>query len=218
MGSGCKEGLYELPLQQWTDVGESRVKPRDFLRAVGEMAAIYRTYQLRSNLNRLLAILSAPFVRYVGAGGIGTLLHYATLALVVEFAGVNPAAGTVIGAMVGAIVNYFLNYHLTFASNAAYRHTVPRFFAIAVLSATLNGAGMWFAVHLLKVHYIFAQAACTVAVLVIGFMLNRIWTFKSSFSNTATRKTQPGEHISSDCKAAIIRGASSPEGSRTVNL
>jgi len=41
---GTGAGIYELPLRRWTDVGESRLAPADFLRAAAEMAAIYREY------------------------------------------------------------------------------------------------------------------------------------------------------------------------------
>jgi dolichyl-phosphate beta-glucosyltransferase len=174
---GASEGLYELPLQSWIDVAGSRVKARDFLRAAGEMAAIYRTYRLRSSLDRLLALVSAPFVRYVGAGGVGTAFHYATLALLVEVFAASPTVGTIVGALVGACVNYLLNYHLTFASNDSHRRTLPRFFAVAAFAAALNGLGMWLAVKRLHVHYLVAQLGCTAAVLVVGFILNKIWTF-----------------------------------------
>lgn len=38
--------LYELPLEQWREVSGSKVRPRDFLRAVWELAVIYRRYLL----------------------------------------------------------------------------------------------------------------------------------------------------------------------------
>ena len=37
---GSREGLYELPLRRWTDIGESKVKWHDFMRAGAEIAAI----------------------------------------------------------------------------------------------------------------------------------------------------------------------------------
>jgi putative flippase GtrA len=177
-GQGDHRGLYELPLRQWTDVGESRVKARDFLRAGGEMAAIYQDYRLRRHLDRLLGLLAAPFLRYAGAGGVGTLVHYATLTCVVELLGVRPAVATLVGASVGAIVNYVLNYHLTFASKAPHARTAPRYFFVAALSAILNGVVMWLLTHRTRVHYLVAQLGCTVLVLVFGYLLNRVWTFR----------------------------------------
>jgi glycosyltransferase involved in cell wall biosynthesis len=44
-------GLYELPLREWHDVGESKVKPRDFVRAILELWAIYRAYRAMGQRN-----------------------------------------------------------------------------------------------------------------------------------------------------------------------
>ncbi len=178
--SGRRDGFYELPLRRWTDIGQSHVKPRDFFRAGGEMAAIYRNYGLPRDFDQALAVLSAPFVRYAGAGGAGTAVHYGTLAVSVELLGTSPTLGTAIGALTGACVNYVLNYHLTFASNAPHRRTAPRFFVIAALSAGLSAVVMWCAIHRLHVHYLVAQLCCTALVLVMGYALNRVWTFGAS--------------------------------------
>ena len=40
----AQEVIYELPLRTWHDVAGSKLKPRDFLRAIFEMAAIRRRY------------------------------------------------------------------------------------------------------------------------------------------------------------------------------
>jgi putative flippase GtrA len=176
-GRGDRRRLFELPLRSWTDVGDSRVKARDFLRAGGEMAAIYRGYRLQRHVDFLLRVLAASFLRYIGAGGVGTAIHYATLTLMVEAFKVSPAYGTAVGAIIGAVVNYVLNYHFTFASKASHRRTVPRFFAIAALATAMNMGGMWYAAHRLGMHYLLAQLLCTGIVLVVGFVLNRIWTF-----------------------------------------
>jgi glycosyltransferase involved in cell wall biosynthesis len=177
---GDRSALYELPLRKWTDVGASRVRSLDFLRAGGEMAAIYRTYRLRRDLDILLGLLAAPFSRYVGAGGLGTLLHYLVLILVVELFVVPPAYATVVGACVGAMVNYVLSYHFTFASSAPHGRTLPKFFTVAAISAGLSGLGLWYATHRIGLHYFLAQVLCTGAVLVIGFVLNKLWTFRTA--------------------------------------
>jgi dolichyl-phosphate beta-glucosyltransferase len=187
---GSRRGLYELPLRRWSDIGDSRVKSRDFVRAGAEIAAIYRDYGIRRDFDTLLRVLSAPFLRYVGAGGLGTLLHYGVLALLVQGFAASPAQATVVGALFGALANYVLNYHLTFASKAPHRRTLPRFLTVAAVSAGLNGAGMWLLSKQLGVHYLLAQLACTGFVLLIGYVLNRAWTFKPS-----AELAQPGEPV-----------------------
>ena len=176
---GSREGLYEMPLRRWTDVGASKVKWRDFMRAGAEMAAIYRTYGIKRDFDTLLRVTTTPFLRYVGAGGVGTLCHYMLLALLVSGFGVRPSLASVAGALLGASVNYVLNYHFTFACDIAHRVTVPRFAVVAGISVVLNGVGMWFATAKLGLHYFIAQLGCTGLVLVIGYLLNAAWTFRS---------------------------------------
>ncbi|WP_437937121.1 GtrA family protein [Sorangium sp. So ce341] len=172
-----KDGIYELPLRRWTDVGESRVKLTDFVRAIGEMAMIAQEYRLPRGGGGVLQLLSAPFLRYVGAGGVGTLCHYAVLMLSVELFGASPALSTVLGALVGAFVNYQLNYHLTFVSVAPHRSTLRAFLVVACLTTALSGLGMSYLVSQRGVHYLLAQIACTAVVLIVGYVLNKFWTF-----------------------------------------
>ncbi|MFT3927510.1 MAG: GtrA family protein [Myxococcales bacterium] len=172
-----RRGLFELPVRKWTDVGDSRVRAVDFGRAIGEMAEIYRAYGKRRSVSAWLGLFTAPFVRYVGAGGIGTLLHYLTLLLVVETTGVKPAIASMFGALVGALTNYILNYHLTFASKMPHRRTLPRFLVVAVLSTLVTGAGMAFLTERFGMHYLAAQIVCTLLVLIMGYVLNKMWTF-----------------------------------------
>ncbi|WP_437733317.1 glycosyltransferase [Sorangium sp. So ce1335] len=171
-----KDGIYELPLRRWTDVGESRVKLTDFVRAIGEMAMIAQEYRLRRG-SGILQLVSAPFLRYIGAGGVGTLFHYAVLTLSVELFGASPTLSTVLGALVGAFVNYQLNYHLTFVSVAPHRSTLRAYLLVACLTTALSGFGMSYLVSGHGVHYLLAQIACTAVVLVVGYVLNKSWTF-----------------------------------------
>jgi len=152
------------------------------VRAIGEMAAIYRRYFLARDKGSLLALVTAPFLRYAGAGAIGTVAHYAVLTATVEFAKATPTVGTVAGASVGALVNYVLNYNLTFASNQPHRTTLPRFIAVALLGIALSGMVVKFCVEGAHLHYLLAQLVATVVVLGVGYVLNKVWTFSASRS------------------------------------
>ena len=195
---GSEQGIYELPVTRWTDVGESKVKWHDFLRSGAELAGIYRRYGVKRHYNLLLRLGSAPFLRYVSAGGLGTLAHYLVLWLLAGGFAVRPARATVAGALVGAAVNYLLNYHFTFASTAAHRTTLPRFLLVAAGSAALNGIGMSFATSRLGMHYFTAQLGCTAAVLVIGYLLNAAWTFRSRRAASGSVPTPAGELADED--------------------
>jgi glycosyltransferase involved in cell wall biosynthesis len=39
-----ERSIYELPLQEWADVGGSKVRPKDFVVAILDIAQIWRTY------------------------------------------------------------------------------------------------------------------------------------------------------------------------------
>jgi dolichyl-phosphate beta-glucosyltransferase len=170
-------GIYELPLDHWQDIGESKVKPIDFVRAFGEMLIIYRTYSRHEKRRRALAFITSPIVRYAGAGAVGTGGHYATLSVAVEHFAARPVTGSVLGAAVGATINYVLNYHVTFASRASHRQTLPKFLAVAALGIVLSGGVVKLLTEQLRMHYLIAQATATILVLASGFVLNKLWTF-----------------------------------------
>jgi dolichyl-phosphate beta-glucosyltransferase len=178
----CREragqvGIYELPLDRWRDVGESKVRPIDFVRAAGEMLIIYRTYARAGNRHWALELITAPFVRYAAVGAIGTVFHFATLSACVELMRMSPTNGSLVGAVVGALVNYVLNYHLTFASQQSHRVTLPRFLTVAAFGVLLNGGVVKVMTENMHVHYLLAQAVATIIVLSSGFVLNKVWTF-----------------------------------------
>jgi glycosyltransferase involved in cell wall biosynthesis len=54
---GSEDGIYELPLKRWVDKGDSRVRPIDFVRAVGEMVAILRKYRIETRYRAALRLL-----------------------------------------------------------------------------------------------------------------------------------------------------------------
>ena len=171
------DGVYELPVDRWQDVGDSKVKPTDFVRAAGELVKIYRKYRLPARYHTLFDVLTAPFVRYTGAGGIGTVCHFLVLTLSVEFLALKPSIGTVVGALAGASVNYWLNYHLTFSSNQQHRQTLPRFLAVAALGVGLSAITMELVAVEAGQHYLVGQIVATLVVLIVGFGLNKLWTF-----------------------------------------
>jgi len=118
------------------------------------------------------------FFWYIVAGGIATAVHYAVLIALVEWFGVFAALSSFTGALFGALVAYVANRHITFSgSNARHIQALPRFMAIALLGAVLNGALVWLGVQQLGWHYLLAQALATLLVLGLTFRLNRLWTF-----------------------------------------
>ncbi len=118
------------------------------------------------------------FFWYTVAGGIATAVHYAVLIALVELLGYPAAPSAAFGTLCGAAVSYLLNRRITFAfSSAGHGQALPRFMAIALLGALLNGLLVWLGVQQLGWHYLLAQALATVLVMGLTFRLNRLWTF-----------------------------------------
>ncbi len=118
------------------------------------------------------------FFWYVVAGGIATAVHYAVLIALVEFSGVSAAPAAVVGTLCGAAVSYGVNRRLAFSnSRTGHVQALPRFTAIALLGAVLNGVLVWLGVQQFGWHYLLAQALATVLVVGLTFRLNRLWTF-----------------------------------------
>jgi putative flippase GtrA len=118
------------------------------------------------------------FFWYTVAGGIATVVHYAVLIALVELLGFSAAPSAAFGALCGAAASYLLNRRMTFASSiAGHSQALPRFLAIALLGAGLNGALVWLGVQKFGWHYLVAQALATVLVMGLTFRLNRLWTF-----------------------------------------
>jgi putative flippase GtrA len=123
------------------------------------------------------AQLLPQFLRYGGAGAIGTAAHFGVLGALVHFAGAGAVAASTAGAIVGAIINYALNHRFTFASRRAHRVALPRFCFVAGGGILLNAAVLAAMFALVQPHYLVAQIVATGVVLVAGFLANRQWTF-----------------------------------------
>ena len=90
----------------------------------------------------LPAPMAPQFVRYAGAGAIGTAAHYALLIGLVQLAHMGAVAASTAGAVTGALVNYALNHRYTFASARRHRDAMPRFLLVAILGIALNALVM----------------------------------------------------------------------------
>jgi putative flippase GtrA len=117
------------------------------------------------------------FLRYAGAGAVGTAAHYALLVALVQFARADAVLASTAGAILGALVNYGLNYRFTFASDKAHRVSLPRYAGVALAGIVLNGVVLAAALAPGVLHYLLAQLVATGAVFVAGYLVNRRWTF-----------------------------------------
>lgn len=119
------------------------------------------------------------FVRFAGAGAVGTLAHYLVLVGLVQGVGAVGWHASVAGSIVGAVINYLINYFWVFKSRLGHLHAFPRFMAVAAVGLLVNAAAMYLLTAMADLHYLLAQVLATALVLVVGFVLNASWTFRS---------------------------------------
>jgi putative flippase GtrA len=123
--------------------------------------------------------LLANFLTFGAVGAIGTAVHYAALVALVEGGGIAPTLATVAGAILGALANYILNYRITFRSSADHRVALLRFGCVAALGVAVSAALVATAQHF-GLPYLLGQIAATLVVLLLGYELNRRWTFREA--------------------------------------
>jgi putative flippase GtrA len=122
--------------------------------------------------------LGKQFTRFAACGAVGTLAHYLLLVLLVQGGGSPPVAASSAGFVLGAVVNYTLNYRYTFHSTQPHRETMWKFFVAALIGALANAALMSILIQHVNLYYLVSQVIATGIVLVLNFMVNRIWTFR----------------------------------------
>lgn len=117
------------------------------------------------------------FGSFLVVGAVATAVQYAVLVLLVRGFSVNPVVASTLGYCLSALLNYDLNHRVTFRSAVPYLRGLRRFAAISTLGLLLNAALMAVLVESAKLHYIVAQVAATVTVLLWNFFANRRWTY-----------------------------------------
>lgn len=119
----------------------------------------------------------SKFFAYAFVGVFGTTAHFIVLWVCYEHLGIPLLLSTTFGFIVGAFVNYFLNYFFVFKSDQKHKLALTRFLSIAGLGLLLNYFSMYFLQTMTDHVYWINQFVTTVAVLAVGFFLNRGWTF-----------------------------------------
>ena len=117
---------------------------------------------------------------YVGAGGIATGCHYVSTVGLVELAGVRPVIASAMGFAVGALVKYGLNYFVAFRSEERHSLAVPRFVLMLTILLGLNTLVFALLQEGLGLHYMVAQVLTTGLLIPPGYLLSRMWVFRSA--------------------------------------
>lgn len=124
----------------------------------------------------MLFSLTQTGARYLLSGGVATLLHWSTMALLI-YLGAPPGLATATGAVAGAILNYFLQFHFTFRSNRAHSVTVPIYLWVTTASWMANNLIFFVFFHLITLHTGYAQLLTTLMVTFLNLILYRSLVF-----------------------------------------
>jgi len=117
------------------------------------------------------------FIKFIGIGGISTLLQFALLALLVESKLVPAVTASALSYFLSSIFNYMANYRFTFTSNSSHRQTLPKFAVTVCLGLTVST--LLFAVFF-KVfgNYMLAQFLATGITVCLNFLAHKLWIYK----------------------------------------
>ena len=117
------------------------------------------------------------FIKFAVVGGAGTGVHYVVFLTLVMLLDVTPGIAAFVGAAFGAVVVYLLNRRYTFTTQRSHGDTLPRFAALSILGAVLNGAIVGW-LSKLGLNPLLAQIAATILVLFINFVVSKKWIYR----------------------------------------
>ncbi len=141
------------------------------------------------------------FIRFTLVGGFATGIQYLVLILLVQQMGSGPVAASAVGFIVSAFANYIINYHYTFGSSQPHFAAMAKFSVLASVGLLLNSLIMAALVRF-ELHYLAAQAAATVTVLLWNFTGNSLWTFRETTRRQAPRiESRTGARTSRQARA-----------------
>lgn len=119
------------------------------------------------------------FATYAVVGGLGTLVQYVVLVVLVKTVGMSATPASTVGMGAGAIVNYLLNCAVVFRGHKNHWETGPKFAMVACCALGVNAMLMHVLCETLALHYLLAQVLASGAVLVLSYLLNSVMTFKN---------------------------------------
>lgn len=119
-------------------------------------------------------------LRFGLVGAAAAAVHLAMVSLLVALGGWHPLVANVVAFLVAFCVSYAGHAGWTFGdSTASARHSLPRFFAVAVSSFVVNEALYALLLAWTPLQYQVALFITLVAVAVLTFVASRYWAFRA---------------------------------------
>jgi putative flippase GtrA len=111
-------------------------------------------------------------------GVVATLVHYATLVILVDVLAIASATvATVVGSVVGIATSYVGNHSLVFRANADHLRFAPRFGLLYGLVMGLHGGLMYLCTEVFEAAYAWGFVAATALSSATTFLANRYFVF-----------------------------------------
>ncbi len=124
--------------------------------------------------------MNRSFWRYVTVGLLGAMSHISTLTVLVEWFGVSPIAGSIIGFVVALSSSYWLNAKWTFDQvPKQHRQAIVRYIIVSMMGLCLNTLVMFCLVNGFGMWYLQGQFIAAILVPLHNFLLNFYWTFRN---------------------------------------
>ena len=117
-------------------------------------------------------------VKYAIAGTLAVVVHFVTLAFLVEVAGLVPLVSTTVGFLLGCAVNYMLQHLWVFAATGNHATFLSRYIVVTAITTTMNVALFHLLFSIVSLWYLFAQAISTIVIFLVNFEINRRFTFR----------------------------------------
>ena len=124
-------------------------------------------------------IARVTIVKFIIVGGMASVVHLATLALLTEWAHVWYLIATTVGFGAGFGVSFTLQKYWTFQEKTKARLPLQAFafFILQVMNLVLNGALMYVLVDVLGVHYLISQIVVLGVLAVTTFSISKLFIF-----------------------------------------
>ena len=123
--------------------------------------------------------LLSQMMRFSVVGLSSTVVHFTCVILLVEFEALKPLTANIIAFLVAFLVSFFGHRYWTFADTTrSFRHTLPRFLSIAIMSFIINESLYWYLLHIQNMYYPVALIIVLAAVSVFTFTLSKLWAFR----------------------------------------
>ncbi len=115
--------------------------------------------------------------RFSVVGIVATVVHVSVAILVIDYAGVSPVAGSVIGFLAAFLISYIGHFRFTFQVRGRYRDYVLRFAVGSLVSFVLSTVLVWVLTGPLRVDAKLALVATGIVVPITNYLINRLWVF-----------------------------------------